>query len=124
VKFLFTSFLKKKNVYYLNIIYWDRYINKSLMENDFYGEKYLSVSFSSGELFFDGNPIYNAKILGTKKTFRIVQENQNEFENYYTSFFNEIEIQGSHYVELVIVLTLTKESRIKAINEIITWLKI
>lgn len=89
---------------------------------DFEREKYLADRFRDGTLFFDGNPIFNAWLKGSNKAFRIIQEDPEEFEEYYASFKKEITIGGMHYEELVIVLTLSRTRREKALIEIKEWL--
>jgi hypothetical protein len=122
MKYLYKNFLKDRREYDLNVAYWQRYMNRALKELELIGEKYLTDRFTNGELFRDGNPIYNAKVKSLKKAFRIIQELPEEFENYYTSFFKEIEIDETEYLEFVVVLTLTTQNRDRAVHEIVEWL--
>jgi hypothetical protein len=122
---LYKNFLKENKIYRPNIAYWHRQIKGMLKDAhiDLEREKYLTDRFHDGTLFFDGNPIFNARLKGSNKAFRIIQEDPDEFEDYYTSFKKEITIGGSYYEELVIVLTLSRSRREKALTEIQEWLK-
>ncbi|EOG7788018.1 hypothetical protein ACSW0U_001299 [Vibrio fluvialis] len=122
---LYRNFLKDNKVYRTNIAYWHKQIKRMLKDAyiDLESEKYLADRFDNGELFFDGNPIFNAWIKGTGKAFRIIQEDPEEFDEYYASFRKEIVINNIYYEELVIVLTLSKARRERALTEIRDWLK-
>ncbi|WP_226565057.1 hypothetical protein [Shewanella chilikensis] len=122
---IYKNFLKENKVYRPNIAYWHRQIKRMLKEAhiDLEREKYLADRFHDGTLFFDGNPIFNAWLKGSNKAFRIIQEDPEEFEDYYASFKKEITISGIQYEELVIVLTLSRTRREKALTEIKEWLK-
>lgn len=117
--FLYEFFLDNPKSYHSNIAYWHKYLGVELKRNEIVYTKYLSDRFNNGKLFYDGNPIFNAIIPSEKKAFRIIQESPKEFELFYESFFEEKE----RFLELTIVLTLTREHREKAITEIIEWIK-
>ncbi len=123
MKILYKNFLKDRRVYRPNIAYWHRQIKQALDDAGvvYEGEKYLADRFSNGELFYDGNPIYNAFFTRAGKALRVVQEDSEEFEEYYTSFKSEVVVNGRAYEELVIVLTLSEERKDKALLEIQQW---
>lgn len=125
MEILYKNFLKEKNVYRPNIAYWHKQIKRMLEVSSlaYKNEKYLADRFSNGDLFFDGNPIFNMVFEGSNKALRIIQENPEEFEEYYTSFKADIIINDVSYEELVIVLTLSKGRREKALLEIQEWIK-
>ena len=58
-----------------------------------------------------------------EKSFRIIQEDPDEFEDYYTSFINEKGKNVGEYDELVIVLTLTKQNKEQALHQLYDWIK-
>lgn len=125
MKFLYKNFLENKNTYRWNKTFWKNEIQTLCIKNDIdfkNFETYVTDKYTNGKLFYDGNPIYSAKIMNKNKAFRIIQENPLEFENYFTSFINESNDLISCN-ELVIVLTLTHENKKKAFEEILNWIK-
>lgn len=122
IKFIYKDFLKNKNVYRWNKTYWKTEINKLFKNEDFVLDTYVTDKFPNGKLFYDGNPIFSATLKKEEKSFRIIQEDPNEFENYYTSFVNEKDKNIGEYQELVIVLTLTKKNKEKALYELYNWI--
>ena len=121
--FLYKKFLENKQTYRWNKTYWKNEINKIFENDDFILDKYVTDKFANGKLFYDGNPIYSAKLNKQEKSFRIIQENPDEFGDYYTSFINDIDNNISDYQELVIVLTLTRENKQRALYELRSWIK-
>jgi len=123
IKFLYKDFLENKNMYRWNKTYWKKEINKLFQTDDFILDSYVTDKFSNGRLFYDGNPIFSATLNKQEKSFRIIQENPNEFGDYYTSFINEKDNNVGDYQELVIVLTLTKENKEQALYDLYNWIK-
>ena len=123
IKFLYKDFLENKNKYRWNKTYWKNEINKLFQNDDFILNPYVTDKFSNGRLFYDGNPIFSATLNKQEKSFRIIQENPNEFGDYYTSFVNEKDNNVGDYQELVIVLTLTKENKEQALHDLYNWIK-
>ncbi len=123
IKFLYKDFLENKNKYRWNKTYWKNEINKLFQNDNFILDAYVTDKFSNGRLFYDGNPIFSATLNKQEKSFRIIQENPNEFGDYYTSFINEKDNNVGDYQELVIVLTLTKENKEKALYDLSNWIK-
>ena len=123
IKFLYKDFLENKNKYRWNKTYWKNEINKLFQNDNFIQDAYVTDKFSNGRLFYDGNPIFSATLNKQEKSFRIIQENPNEFGDYYTSFINEKDNNVGDYQELVIVLTLTKENKEKALYDLSNWIK-
>lgn len=120
--FLYKDFLTNKNTYRWLKTYWKKEIEKLLSQN-YTLDLYVSDKFSNGKLFYDGNPIYSTQIHKKEKSFRIIQEDPFEFEDYYTKFINEKSNNVGKYEELVIVLTLTKENKLQALADIKEWIE-
>jgi hypothetical protein len=121
--YLYKTFLENKQTYRWNKTYWKNEINKIFENDDFILDNYVTDKFANGKLFYDGNPIYSAKLNKQEKSFRIIQENPDEFGDYYTSFINNIDNNIGDYQELVIVLTLTRENKHRALQELLSWIK-
>jgi hypothetical protein len=121
--YLYKTFLENKQTYRWKKTYWRNEINKIFENDDFILDNYVTDKFANGKLFYDGNPIYSAKLNKQEKSFRIIQENPDEFGDYYTSFINNIDNNIGDYQELVIVLTLTRENKHRALQELLSWIK-
>ncbi len=120
MKYLYENFLENKSTYRWNKFFWKQSI-QNLFNNELNFETYVTDKFANGRLFYDGNPIVSGKYPKQKKAFRIIQENPKEFENFYTSFINEE--SDTQYPELVIVLTLTQETKQRAMSELYEWVQ-
>lgn len=120
---LYRNFLIDKKTYHLTKAYWARVIKK--LFGDLNGQTYFVDRFNNGKLFYDGNPIYSYYFRELNKGFRIIQEDPNEFddEQYYTSWTEQFEGENGLIDVKVIVLILSKETRLKAINEIKEWVE-
>ena len=123
IKFLYKDFLENKNSYRWNKTYWKNEINKLFKDKNLIIDSYVSDKFPNGKLFYDGNPIFSGQLKYEEKSFRIIQENPDEFGDYYTSFVNERDNNVGDYQELVIVLTLTNENKRKALKRLLEWAK-
>ena len=123
IKFLYKDFLENKDKYRWNKLYWKNEINRLFQNDDFILDAYVTDKFLNGRLFYDGNPIFSATLNKQEKSFRIIQENPNEFGDYYTSFVNEKDNNVGDYQELVIVLTLTNENKKQALHDLYNWIK-
>jgi len=121
--FLYKDFLENKNSYRWNKTFWKNEINKLLKDENLTLDSYVSDKFPNGKLFYDGNPIFSGQLKKEEKSFRIIQENPDEFGDYYTSFINEKDNNVGEYQELVIVLTLTNENKRKALERLSKWMK-
>lgn len=120
--YIYKDFLTNKNIYRWLKTYWKNEIEK-LFENEVYiFDYYVSDKFDNGKLFYDGNPIYSRQVHQVKKSFRIIQEDPDEFDDYYTKFINEKGRNVGEYDEMVIVLTLTKENKNQALKDIKEWI--
>lgn len=121
-RFLYEDFLENKNTYRWLKTFWKTEIEKLFQNQDFILDKYVTDKFSNGKLFYDGNPIYSTQIHKKEKSIRIIQENPLEFEDYYTKFINDKDNNVGEYDELVIVLTLTKDNKNRALKDIKEWI--
>lgn len=125
--FLYERFLEDRRVYLAARAFWFRHIRRILPNNEML-PPYLSERFANGELFFDGNPIFNIINQRTAKAARIIQESPIRFEDYYTSWEQDttvtLRLDNEQIVikEKVIVLTLTSASLEKSTNELRLWL--
>ncbi len=120
--FLYKDFLENKNTYRWNKTYWKNEINKLFKDKNLIMDSYVSDKFPNGKLFYDGNPIFSGQFKNEEKSFRIIQENPEEFGNYFTSFINEKDNNVGEYQELVIVLTLTSENKRRALKRLLEWI--
>ena len=121
--FLYKDFLENKNSYRWNKTYWKNEINKLFKDKNLIMDSYVSDKFPNGKVFYDGNPIFSGQLKNEEKSFRIIQENPDEFGDYYTSFINKKDNNVGEYQELVIVLTLTNENKRKALKRLLEWVK-
>jgi hypothetical protein len=125
--FLYERFLDDRRIYRAARAFWFRKMKQILPARDIF-LPYVSDKFLNGELFYDGNPIFNAVNLLTGNAVRIIQESPREFGEFYESFENKsshlIKIDGNHrrIFEKLIILTLTKESYSRAEKEISQWM--
>jgi len=136
--FKYKDFLENKGSYRWNKLFWKNSIcshfkkvfdkefifenSKSTTQNNNFIkiENFVTDTYNNGKLFYDGNPIISGKILSANKAFRIIQEDPNEFDIFYSKFENE----SIHEIkELVIILTLTKENHKLALNDLEEWFK-
>lgn len=126
--FLYERFLEDRRVYLAARAFWFRHVRRIVSDREPL-PPYLSERFGNGELFFDGNPIFNVINHRTSRAARIVQESPVRFDEFYSSWEQETELvlnQNSRPIvvsEKVIVLTLTSETLEKSTNELRTWLQ-
>lgn len=116
---LYKDFLVKRNIYHLQMGYWKRIIFHKLNDQGEKYTEYLNTRFNNGELFYDGNPIFNLKECNGNKAVRIVQEDYNEFGDLFEKIVNE----NNDLSEMVIVLTLTDKTSKMAVETISQWFK-
>ena len=126
--YLYERFLDDRLVYVAARAFWFRQA-RGVLPHWQALPQYLTERFGDGELFFDGNPIFNAINTSTRKALRIVQESPTEFGDVYISFVVEKKLfwrdarRTESIQERVIVLTLTRESLAKAKQEMRAWLE-
>lgn len=124
--FLYEHFLEDYRVYHAARAFWFKQVKQLFPEREPL-QPYLSERFANGKLFYDGNPIVNAINPRTAKAARIVQESPTEFDEFYSSWEQEMSLLGSDGQEVwlqekVIVLTLTKGSLDRSKDELRRWL--
>lgn len=121
---IYKNFLIDKDIYKMNVKYWDNIIKRLLIIEKFDFTEYLSTNDGFGNDFCDGNPIYNFKIERLNKGVRIIQE-EPETNDYilFSAWINELEIETTEKIdELVISLELTQETTLLAIDLINAWI--
>lgn len=122
IKFLFKNFLQKRTIYGQTESYWKRSILPILKDEGIQPQDWLSSEFANGQKFYDGNPIYNAKIL-EKKAIRIIQEEPESTSLQISAWIDDTEDKnGNKLDELVISLELTRESKKIALDLIQSWI--
>lgn len=123
---LFKNFLEDKNVYILNISYWQKTVTKILAESHRQNtpfKEYLNTSFANGTQFLDGNPIFNAVFEKPNKAIRIIQEEPESNEVVIAAWLDQVEKENKTTIpELVIALELSKESQKIADYFIEAWI--
>ncbi|HKB60939.1 MAG TPA: hypothetical protein VKC56_12955 [Gallionellaceae bacterium] len=126
--FLYEKFLEDRRVYLAARAFWFRQARRIFPDREIL-PPYLSERFANGELFFDGNPIFNVINQRTNRAARIVQESPIHFDKFYSSWEQETELglnsngRPVKIAEKVIVLTLTSETLEKSTNELRIWLQ-
>ncbi|MGV7210151.1 hypothetical protein ACLB1G_20120 [Oxalobacteraceae bacterium A2-2] len=123
--FLYEKFLEDRDIYRAARAFWASEISHLVPGRAL--QPYLADKFEDGELFYDGNPIANAVNLKTGKAARIVQESPQEFGKFYKSWNQPASVRfpGGEQLavqEKVIVLTLTRESLERSLQELQDWL--
>jgi len=122
IQYLYKDFLEKKEVYILNVAYWERIFNKILKSYEILFKSWLNTTFVDGTQFFDGNPIFHALFENQQKGIRIIQEEPKSDHLEISAWIEETENQeGSTIQELVIVLELSKESELIVKELIKAW---
>nr|MCU0391049.1 hypothetical protein [Thermoflexibacter sp.] len=119
---LFKDFLKNKEIYLENTIYWQTIIDKILLPHQIETEIWLETSFANGEPFLDGNPIFHFIVKKQKKAVRIIQEEIENNKVAITAWINNTEFDEIEINELVISLQLSEESKKIALDLIKTWI--
>ncbi|MBK6904839.1 MAG: hypothetical protein IPH04_19040 [Saprospirales bacterium] len=116
--FLFKNFLDDKRVYRLNQAFWRKQIRKTLGKDFPLSTLWVRETFNNGRPFYDGNPIFSAR-LSSDKALRIVQEEpeSNTVEFGYWTEKTSLD-RGQVVEEMVISLELSRESRQLAIDAI------
>jgi hypothetical protein len=122
-RFLFKNFLADKRVYRLNQAFWRKQVQSAVGIERPLSYNWVNDAFSNGRPFWDGNPIFSAR-LSAGKALRIVQEEPEsptvEFGCWTekTTFENDQEVE-----ELVISLELSRESQQLALEAIRQWVE-
>jgi len=120
MKFIFEDFLKSKNAYIECVKYWENLFNRLLYNIEF--EKYFNTTYTNGEDFFDGNPIYNFRIKNSDRAVFIVQEKPESEKVYFKSWIDEFEAETETIEKLVIVLELSEKTEFLAKDLVQKWI--
>jgi len=126
-EFLYEYFLEDRRIYLAARAYWFRRV-RQIVTFDKTLVPYLSERFRNGQLFYDGNPIFNIINTRTRKAVRIVQEDPREFDRFYSSWEQDrflpfgTDFEPRLIREKVIVLTLTRDSVQRSLEELGSWL--
>ena len=119
--FLFKNFLSDKRVYRLNQIFWKKQVQK-IMGAGYAAGSWINDSYANGQSFFNGNPIFSAR-LSPRKAIRIVQEEPESPTIEFGYWTEKTQFPGDQEVEeLVISLELSSESKQLALKAIKEWL--
>jgi len=121
--FLFRNFLTDKRVYHLNQTFWKKEIQKALGKDYLTLKPWVNDTFNNGRPFYDGNPIFSAR-LSSNKALRIVQEEPESPTVEFGFWTQKTTFGKDHPVEeLVIALELSRESQRLALEVIKEWMK-
>ena len=119
MNFLFKSFLEDKKTYFECVKHWENLFKKTFPNVAF--QKYFKTTFVNGEDFFDGNPIYNLKLINSNKAIFIVQEEPESDSVYFKAWIDKYKAE-EEVEKLVIVLELTEKSEYLAIDLAKEWI--
>lgn len=121
----FNDYLESNQTYIALEKFWINFFFSILaslnLEKSEWITPYYNTTFSNGEKFMDGNPIFSAKSAKTEKTIRIVQEEylgHEEFSSWIDFSLEDEEFKN----ELVIVCVLSEASLEKTKKEVTNWL--
>ena len=121
--FLFKNFLADKRVYRLNQAFWKRQIQKALGKDHLALTPWVKDSFANGRPFFDGNPIFSARI-SPHKALRIVQEGPESKTVEFGYWTEKTHLEKDQEVEeMVISLELSRESQQLAMEVLQEWIR-
>jgi hypothetical protein len=125
---LFPDFLENKKTYSLNVEHWSQLLNSVVdVKSMSVGMTYiyahtLTATFNNGNLFMDGNPIFDA-VINNYRAIRIIQQEPTDDDDLTISaWIDKREFAGKLLDELVIDLELTEENQTKAILLLKLWL--
>ncbi len=119
---LFPDFLENKNVYSLNVEHWSRLLHSITdAKGMLVKEHTFTTTFTNGNYFLDGNPIFEA-IIDNYRAVRIIQQAPESDELNISAWIDQREVNGQLIDELVIDLELTEESQSIVRNFFLCWL--
>ncbi|HAN79648.1 MAG TPA: hypothetical protein DCQ31_18745 [Bacteroidales bacterium] len=122
VTHIYKNFLLDENQYKQCIDFWKTIIYTLLSVENIRFSEYLASSKATGELYLDGNPIYNFRINNSNRAVRIIQEEIETEELEFSAWINQLNINNETITELVISLELSHESTLLAIELINAWI--
>ena len=119
---LFPDFLEDKNVYSLNVEHWSQLLHSVTdAKGMLVKEHTFTTTFTNGNHFLDGNPIFEA-IVDNYRAVRIIQQAPESDELNISAWIDQREVSGQLIDELVIDLELTEKSQNIACSFLLCWL--
>lgn len=123
VTHLFKNFLDSEQEYEQNIDFWKTIVYTLLSVENMTFQDYVATKKEDGNLYMDGNPIFNFKIDNSNRAVRIIQEEIETDKIEFSAWINRLSLTDDSEVdELVISMELSNESVLLTIELINAWI--
>ena len=121
--YLFPNFLNNHLEYHICRDYWNAKVTYLFQQYDIKDFKpYLRTTWGNGQEMYNANPLTSFYVREKNRAIRIIQEEAESDKIEFSAWINKTEIDNKATKELVIVLELSPETEIIALNFIKKWI--